>query len=73
MQDFNQLWDYMIEKLDEENMALIVTILRHLWLRRNDFVFNKRLKTPSLVIEDAKSKVLCYCFAVDTGIPVLQR
>lgn len=56
MADFNQLW-IMIIVLDPPFIALIVTIMRNLWTRKNDFVFNNCFKPPLRVVQIVKANL----------------
>lgn len=48
-----------MDKLEKEELALVAMIMRNIWIRRNKFVFNKKLKPPYLgpgwLMRDSKS------------------
>lgn len=53
MIDFNQFWK-KINALDQSDIGLVALIMRNIWMRRNDYVFNNVFKAPLRVVQSTK-------------------
>ncbi|XP_042944625.1 uncharacterized protein LOC122278510 [Carya illinoinensis] len=56
--DLLALWDKLREKLNEAEIEEAVTMMRGLWLRRNESIVEDKFKTPSQVIRTTKNDLL---------------
>lgn len=57
MEDFNQLWELIVDKLDGDSLASIVMLMRNISCGRKDFVFKNISKSPFAVLEGAESEL----------------
>lgn len=48
------LWKYMVDSLDQNELAMNAAILRQLRVKRNMMVFEKMLESPQSVVNKAK-------------------
>lgn len=48
MDSISQLWD-RLKSLEQPDFELAVIIMRHIWIRRSEFVFQNKLMTPNQV------------------------
>jgi ribonuclease HI len=55
--DFIYIMATLLEKLNEDQMQLVVTIARQIWFRRNSIVFGGEMVAPSVVVQRAKDQV----------------
>lgn len=53
MIDLWHIWDLLTEKLSAEQLSLAAHIMRSTWLRRNDFVFQDKIKNPHTTAQSA--------------------
>lgn len=63
MPDFCSLWTNFTSSLNPADIALATIILKVLWWRINDFVFNKVFKSPSRLVQIAKMDLEKYLHA----------
>lgn len=54
MDEFNQLWEILSGKLEKDNLGLVAILLKKIWLKGNEFVFNHWFKVPSSILEATK-------------------
>lgn len=66
MTDFNQLWE-KFNSLNQNDIALVVVIMRNLWMRRNEFVFNNIFKAPLIVVQTTKVELNEYVLACNSN------
>lgn len=59
MTNFNQLWDKILG-LDPPFIALVATIMRNLWSRRNEFIFKSSFQAPLSVIQSETAELEGY-------------
>lgn len=69
MDDFEQPWEFLFYKLNDEQLALAATIMRSIWMRRNDFVFHDKFEHPSLDLEGAQSALQDFYEAYNWDMP----
>lgn len=53
MADTNQLWGFIMECMKPPDIVLTASIMRHMWSRRNDFVFNSKVGAPYCTVQTA--------------------
>lgn len=58
--DFLGLWQSMVVKLQKEVLDLVATVMRNIWLRRNIYVFEGRLKAPTELFIHAQENLAEY-------------
>ncbi|KAG7941873.1 hypothetical protein I3843_16G069700 [Carya illinoinensis] len=58
--DFYQTWTDMQDRLQKNKVEEIVMILRGLWYRRNQLVFEGKFENPSRVVTNAISSLKCF-------------
>lgn len=51
------VWRKMAEKLNEEELGLVATVLRNVWLRRNKLVFENGFFNPKAIFTQAKHSI----------------
>lgn len=51
--DFQLLWDRIVTSLERQEIENVAFVLRLIWLRRNEFVFQSILKPPDRLIQAA--------------------
>ncbi|XP_062175976.1 uncharacterized protein LOC133881026 [Alnus glutinosa] len=75
--DGKGLIQFLMGKLDGEELLLALVVLRLIWLRRNAFVFEKAFSPPERIVFDAHRMVREFSSAISlanrTGIGVLSR
>lgn len=64
MEDFIQLWVKILTVLELLDIEWAACILRNLWLRRNEVIFNK-FKIPTRVVLEAKFELENYHLAMN--------
>ncbi|XP_041020404.1 uncharacterized protein LOC121262033 [Juglans microcarpa x Juglans regia] len=52
--DLLSLWERLMERVSKVEMEEIATVMRSLWLRRNEFIFEGKFKSPSQVVRTAR-------------------
>jgi hypothetical protein len=62
--DGKGLIQYLLRKLDGEELLLALVVLRLIWLRRNAFVFEREFSPPERLVFDAQRMVREYTSAV---------
>jgi hypothetical protein len=61
--DFIYIMTQLMERLNDEQMQLVVTVARHIWFRRNSVVFGGDMVSPVVVVQRAKDQVEAFCSA----------
>lgn len=47
------LWSSFYHLLEQPNLEKAIVLMRDLWLRQNDFIFNKKCVSPYMVLKQA--------------------
>ncbi|XP_041009441.1 uncharacterized protein LOC121253501 [Juglans microcarpa x Juglans regia] len=55
--DLLELWDILVEKVSKDVLEEIAMVMRNIWLRRNEFIFERVFKSPSQVIKAARDEL----------------
>lgn len=50
-EDIHQLWDKIVTSLEGQDIEKVAIILRLIWLKRNEFVFQRILKSSDRLIQ----------------------
>ncbi|XP_042942843.1 uncharacterized protein LOC122277025 [Carya illinoinensis] len=58
--EFFNIWSDMQETLQKNKVAEAVMILRGLWTRRNNLVFEGKFESPTRVVTNALSRLKCF-------------
>ncbi|KAF5454761.1 hypothetical protein F2P56_024401 [Juglans regia] len=58
--DFMLLWLKLINKLSKEQLELVAVMFRRQWLRRNMFVFERKIVCPKTVLQKASESLVEY-------------
>ncbi|XP_042984282.1 uncharacterized protein LOC122313374 [Carya illinoinensis] len=58
--DLGQLWNKVVERCGEDEVVLIATVMRNIWLRRNSLVFEDDFSSPGALFNKAKSSIAAY-------------
>jgi hypothetical protein len=57
---FMELLEKLLQRLDVEEMQLMVTVARQIWLRRNSVIFWGEFLAPSTLVRMAKEQMEAY-------------
>lgn len=53
MADTTELWGFFMECMKPPDIVLTANLMRHMWSRRNDFVFNSKVGPPYCTVQTA--------------------
>jgi ribonuclease HI len=68
--DFLYIMEKLMDRFDDDQMQLVVTVARQIWFRRNSIVFGGDMVSPGVVVCRAKDQVEAWCSAAQrTVIP----
>ncbi|XP_041017900.1 uncharacterized protein LOC121260116 [Juglans microcarpa x Juglans regia] len=75
--DLLELWDRLVEKVSKDVLEEIAMVMRNIWLRRNEFIFEGVFKSPSQVIKAARDELRVFQLvqqnARHTPVPRVER
>ena len=60
-----------MERSEADQMHLLVTVARQIWLRRNSVVFGGAMVAPSDLVRRAREEFEAVCIAAVTPIPAV--
>jgi ribonuclease HI len=66
--DFIYILEKVMDRLDDDQMMLVVTVARQIWFRRNSVVFGGEIEDPGRVVRRAKDQVEAWCSAAQRTI-----
>ncbi|KAF5481359.1 hypothetical protein F2P56_002016 [Juglans regia] len=61
--DLLKLWDSLVEKVSKDVLEETVMVMRNIWLRRNEFIFEGVFKRPSQVIKATRNELRVFQLA----------
>ncbi|KAF5442058.1 hypothetical protein F2P56_037243 [Juglans regia] len=61
--DLLKLWDSLVEKVSKDVLEETVMVMRNIWLRRNEFIFEGVFKRPSQVIKATRDELRVFQLA----------
>ncbi|KAF5447514.1 hypothetical protein F2P56_033065 [Juglans regia] len=61
--DLLALWEKLVKKVNDSELEEVAVVMRGLWLRRNECIFEDKFKYPSQVIRFAKHDLTEYQLA----------
>lgn len=53
--DLGQIWGKVVERFGEDEVVLIATVMRNIWLRRNYLIFKKGFSSPGIILRKTKN------------------
>ncbi len=59
--NFMQFMEYSMDRFSKEDVGLLATIARRIWLRRNKFIFENLFTPPQVVYKEASDAYSDYC------------
>jgi hypothetical protein len=66
--DFIYVLEKLMDRLDGDQMMLVVTVARQIWFRRNSIVFGGEMVDPGQVVRRAKDQVEAWCSATQRPV-----
>lgn len=57
---FVEIWRELTRKLNKDELEITDVIVRSIWLRRNAFVFKRKIQNPLYLVQRAKEEVLLF-------------
>ncbi|XP_042974746.1 uncharacterized protein LOC122306383 [Carya illinoinensis] len=71
--DLGQLWNRVVDKCSEEEVVLIATVMRNIWLRRNSFVFEEFFSSLDVILNKAKASIEAYQEAQSKPVKAIEQ
>lgn len=65
MKSYFQLWCLLTSIMSLEELTFAAAIMRHIWIRQNDIVFNNKMKGPLQVIKAARIDLQEFSIAIE--------
>lgn len=67
MIDLNQLWEKILLVFEQSKVEKVASLLRSIWLRRNEMIFKNTFKHLFIVIQEAKVDWESYHLAMESN------
>lgn len=55
-----ELWMLLCDKLTSKELDMMATMMRYMWLRRNELVFEKKFKGPAEMFLQARASLVVF-------------